>query len=361
VKTEKLEKAMFLNEMPGYLRPTIAIFPFPWYENLGRWMMSALKIQPDNSVKWERHFIDNGDGHAKAEVYDDYGSARFVACEFNQSAEHRIDTVIHDEELRHSLLLKMEKEITAQQRLADEEHLMLKESIRRSRGLPVPDKGKIILPKSSEDLLEALHQQLCILPKLSIVQLDKRRITLVRKGNADWTRVVSTNKTTGRYYFRDRIASGFGLSGDAHWGKTKAEIRAMLLPRANQLLQLASVKRMLAEALANGRRVVVAGGFVFWHEDNADIGWIVKSISGESEDTDGRTIWHEGTIISKNHGRIVVLPYIKESGEKVQGHTKNAAHDGKALPRHRDEYLQLPFQILDGDLMIGLFGELNYD
>lgn len=177
---------MLLNEMPGYLRPTIAIFPFPWYENPGRWMMSALKIQPEYSVKWERHFIDSGDGHAKAEVYDDYESGRFAACGFNKSAEHRIVTVAHGDELRHSLLLKIEKEITAQQRLADEEHLMLKESIRRSRGLPVPDKEKIILPKSSEDLLEELHQQLCLLPKLSIARLSKRHITLVRKGNADW-------------------------------------------------------------------------------------------------------------------------------------------------------------------------------
>ena len=52
-----------------------------------------------------------------------------------------------------------------------------------------------------------------------------------------------------------------------------------------------------------------------------------------------------------------MLPYIKESGEKVQGHTKNAPHDGKALPRHRDQYVTLPFEVLEGDLMIGLFGD----
>ena len=48
-------------------------------------------------------------------------------------------------------------------------------------------------------------------------------------------------------------------------------------------------------------------------------------------------------------------------GEKVQGHTKNAPHDGKALPRHPDQYVSLPFEILNGDLMIGLFGELHYE
>lgn len=48
-------------------------------------------------------------------------------------------------------------------------------------------------------------------------------------------------------------------------------------------------------------------------------------------------------------------------GEKVQGHTKNAPQDGKALPRHPGQYVTLPFEILDGDLMIGLFGELHYE
>lgn len=352
---------MLLNQMPGYLRTTVAIFPFPRYDFFSRWIMRALKIQPDNSVKWENHYIDNGDGRATGEQYDNYESARFAACEFNRSIEHRIGTVIHDEQLRQSLLIKAEKEVTVQQRLADEEHMMLNESLLRSRKLPPPDKGKIILPKSMPDLLDELYEQLCIAPRLSIVRLIKKNATLIRKGEADWSSVVATNKTTGRYCIRDRIASGFGFSGRSHWGKTKAEIRAALLPRANQLLQLASVKRMLAEALSNGHRVVIAAGFVFWYEDDSNIGWVVKSVGRESDGEKGETIWHEGTIISKNHGRIVVLPYIKDNGEKVQGHTKNSAHEGAALPRHSAEYLELPFRILDGDLMIGLLGELPYE
>lgn len=44
-----------------------------------------------------------------------------------------------------------------------------------------------------------------------------------------------------------------------------------------------------------------------------------------------------------------------------QGHTKNSSHDGKAIPRHPDEYIELAFEILSGDLMIGLLGELPYE
>jgi hypothetical protein len=56
------EEAMLITEMPGFLEPTVAVFPFPWYENHGLWMLYALKIQPDLNLKWRRHFIDNGRG-----------------------------------------------------------------------------------------------------------------------------------------------------------------------------------------------------------------------------------------------------------------------------------------------------------
>jgi hypothetical protein len=82
---------------------------------------------------------------------------------------------------------------------------------------------------------------------------------------------------------------------------------------------------------------------------------------GKPTSESGNTIWYKGTILSKNHGRIVVLPYIKENGERVQGHTKNGPHHGRATPRQPDEHVELPFEVLDGYLMIGLFGELPYE
>ncbi|WP_198406649.1 hypothetical protein [Paracoccus yeei] len=57
----------------------------------------------------------------------------------------------------------------------------------------------------------------------------------------------------------------------------------------------------------------------------------------------------------------MVLPYIKENGEQVRGHTKNGPNDGRALPRHHDHYVEIPFSLYGGDLMIGLFGELPYE
>jgi hypothetical protein len=45
----------------------------------------------------------------------------------------------------------------------------------------------------------------------------------------------------------------------------------------------------------------------------------------------------------------------------VRGHTKNGPNDGRALPRHPDNYVDIPFSLYDGDLMIGLLGELPYE
>lgn len=76
---------------------------------------------------------------------------------------------------------------------------------------------------------------------------------------------------------------------------------------------------MLADAHAKGHKVLMAGGYVFWYEETGDVGWIVKATNSSDSLKSGESIWHEGTIISKNHGRIVVFPYIKVNGEKSKG------------------------------------------
>jgi hypothetical protein len=108
----------------------------------------------------------------------------------------------------------------------------------------------------------------------------------------------------------------------------------------------------------------LAERMVFDHLCFAPYEWSTDRITDASQRDNSKTVLesrHKGTILSKNHGRIVVLPYIKENGERVQGHTKNGPHDGRATPRHPDDHVELPFEALDGDLMIGLFGELPYE
>ncbi|UVM14368.1 hypothetical protein LOY42_13740 [Pseudomonas sp. B21-023] len=350
---------MLVSELPGAKYPLLALFPFRWYET-SHWIIRALRLHPSGELKWMHYGVEHN-GHARAQTFSSYEEGRKHVAEFNAEVSARVDELDLDNDLRISITLKAEKELTAQRRLADEERLMLSEALRRNAHLDRPRAEDLVLSPELENLREDLHEQLQESPYLRIAHIPRWGMALVRSGEHDWSTRLKPTKKCFVSCAREKIARGFGLSGTDHWGKTKAAIRSMLLPLANQLLQLASVQKILMEARARGQRVVVMGGFVFWYEENGTPGWVIKTTGGESGSENGQTLWHEGTIISKNHGRIVVLPYIKENGEKVQGHTKNASHDGKALPRHRDEYVELPFEILDGDLMIGLFGELHYE
>lgn len=351
---------MLITQMPGHKFPTIAIYPFAWHENGGVWVMHAFKVKPDGSLKWFKHYVES-EGHARSMRYQNFKEANEVAKEFNKNIRKRVNVLDFSDELKLSISLKAEKEVTAEERIANEEQLMLAESIKRSTGFPKPNKQSLILPRDKEKYRDDLFEVLAESPNVQIVQLTNHRVSLKRNGELDWSMVINTNSKTGMYVFRERIASGFGLSGIDHWGETKAKIRDSLLPRANKLLKLASVQRILDEALARGQHVVVVGTLVFWYEQGKEVGWTVKSLGGDGSSKEGETLWKEGKIVSKNHGRIVVLPYIKENGELVQGHTKNSSKDGPAMPRHRDYFLELPFEVLDGDLMVGLFGELPYE
>ena len=352
---------MRLDQMPYHSMPTLAVLPFRQFGIGWSWQLRALKLFPDSLLAWKRYFYDNGQGHARGSSFSTFAEAMIAADAFNQTTAERIGTAVLDPVLQASVTLKVDKALTAARRIQDEEELMEREAIKRNAHLPRPAIRDLNLPSKMDSLREPLHEQLIRAPYLQVVAIPRFNACLRRTGDMEWEEIGALTPKRSQICLREFTAKGFGLSAADHWGRTKAQIRALLLPRANQLLQLASVKQMLAEARMRGQRVLVCGGFVFWFEDDGQPRWVIKNTGGESNSEEGTTLWHEGTILSKNHGRIVVLPYIKENGERVQGHTKNAPHDGKALPRHRDQYVTLPFEILEGDLMIGLFGELHYE
>lgn len=352
---------MRLDQMPYHSMPTLAVLPFRQFGIGWSWQLRALKLFPDSLLAWKRYFYDNSQGHAGGSSFSTFAEAMIVANAFNQTTAVYISNAVHDPVIQASITLKVDKALTAARRIQDEEELMEREAVKRNAHLPRPAIQDLELPSKMDILRQPLHEQLIRAPYLQVVALPRFNVCLRRTGDMKWEEIGALSPKRSQICLRELTAKGFGLSGADHWGRTKAQVRALLLPRANQLLQLASVRQMLAEARMRGQRVLVCGGFVFWYEDDGVPRWVVKNTGGESGSDEGNTLWHEGTILSKNHGRIVVLPYIKENGEKVQGHTKNAPHDGKALPRHRDQYVTLPFESLDGDLMIGLFGELHYE
>lgn len=352
---------MRLNRLPGYDLPELAFWALPYYER-NAWQMYSLKLRTDGTLHWFRHYVDRGmPDRAFVDVYDNYTEARKAAVEMNKKIEFDIDKLPLSLPEKESLRLKVDKALTAKKRLIDEEQIMLNEATMKHINDPRILPEELILKPELESLREPLFDALNERPYLRFIFLPKYQICLQLAENNTWERSNLFGSRAAKICYQEHIARGFGLSGGAHWGKTKSAIRSMLLPRANQLLQLASVKRMLDEAIRNGKKVLVCNNYVFWYEDKNQVGWSIKELSESEVASRGNTIWTTGSIISKNHGRIVVLPYTKENGEHVKGYTKNAPNDGKALPRHKDEYVELPFEILDGDLMFSLFGELKYE
>lgn len=346
------------SQLPGYGLPTLAVFPEPWFEKGFGYLMYECRLEQDESLRWYKRYLKEGE-HFKADFYSTLDEALKAAEDSNRLLSREVEALSISSSSKSSITLKVEKAVTVKKRRLLEEHLMLSEAIKRNIENNIVEPESVVVLDDNENLRLALVKVLKETPYIQLVRLTKYGITLL-KDNGNWVHAKHTKKTA-IYCYREIIARGFGYSGCAHWGKTKASIRSILLPRANKLLQLASVKRILDEAKLRGLKVVVLGGFVFWFESKNNVGWSVKELSESSSSDTSRTLWLEGTILSKNHGRIVVLPYIKEDGSHVLGHTKNSPHDGRALPRHKDEYVELPFEMLKDDLMFSLFGELKYE
>lgn len=354
---------MRIEQMPGYEYPVLAYWLEYWHE-ANKWQIIEYKLLSDGMLKWYKQYYEVESGCIKSSCFDIKNDALAYVNYENSHISSRVATLKLSEIEKNSIKLKIEKAIDAKRRLMYEEELMLTAAINKYKNAQRPNLEDIILPEKEENFKNDLFNQLQEMPylRMALVRAGTKYGIIYKNLKGEWSKSYHPNKKTLIYVERSKIANAFNLKGDEHWGKTKAKIRKELLPIASNLLQLESVKKLLKEAQAKGQKVLVCNGYVFWFEEDGNIGWQIKQVKPtESSNTLGETIWKEGTILSKNHGRLVILPYIKENGEYVQGHTKNAPHDGPAKPRAPSEYVELPFEMLEDDLMIGLFGELKYE
>jgi hypothetical protein len=318
-------------------------------------IIEGLYLNKHSELKWYNYLVDN-----RLVQFDSLEKSIKYVESLNSRLIESITSLFLNPNEESSLQLKLSKAITCKNRLIKEEMQMYTVAISRhsQTARPVLDEIEVNL----ETLKQPLLEQLQLTPYISIFACPRYRVLLLQNPDDkhDWQQHTTLTKKGLELFYRARICEGFELSAVEHWGKTKAEIRRLLLPRANQLLHLASVKRLLAEALRNGQKILVWENYVFWYEES-NLKWEVKLTKDTYDTSSSKTLWNEGTILSKNHGRLIVLPFKKSDGKQISGHTKNAPNDLPALPRHKDEYVELPFSRLGEDLMYELMGEMNYE
>ena len=331
----------------------------------GVWTLRRLVCPPNSDPKWVTLF-ESGTGPFGRPVMfgQDRAAAEAAAEEARRALRINLDPERLNESGASSQSLKISKAVVSRKRLDDEESMMRTEAIKRHVATPRVPVGALVIDPRSEAYREEIITKTRAMPYLRTMMVGMlgTRAVVLSKDGVSWGQPWRRNSAhDAGVAARAEISEGFGFGPRLNWSTTKAEIRRILLPRANELLKLASVKRLLDEALAVGKRALVIGSFVFWYEREGEIGWVVKALGSSKAGGDGDTIWEAGKIISKNHGRIVVLPYLKDNGEHVSGYTKNVAGDGPALPRHPTQYVEIPFDRLEEDAMIKLMGELPYE
>ncbi|MBB5876178.1 hypothetical protein [Xanthomonas sp. 3498] len=330
----------------------------PYYD---LWFVQVLEAKGGQAPKWRRHHPDDTPDIG-ARAFSSRAEAKERAALLNDLFVAAINGLT-DSARRISMLLRSQKAQQSKQRLEQEELLMLDQARNRGAALQAFIPSELRLHPDSEKYREQINAFLANYPYVHSVLVGQARAWrfVQRLEDGSWSKPFWPTRTGIKCVSRARIANGFGISEFIHWGKAKAEIRRILLPDANKILMSEGVRAILADALSRGIRAVAWGPYVFWYEAAGQVGWIIKERSGSSDSEDNEALWFEGEIYSTNYGRIVVLPYVKDNGEKVRGHTKNAPHDGPALPRKPGEELVIPFEVLDGDLMFGISGEKHYE
>lgn len=242
------------------------------------WWMEELIEQSDGSVKWRDRRVPTESGHDRVDIHRDLASAKASAVALNpicaaQLAAHDIDLFA-----KASLQLKVRKALQAKERLQNEEALMLAEARRRNASMPRLKSSEVLLHPKSEEFREELAARLQEVPYLRAALVGFPRRAIFLGPNQEWSKPYCTSRKSAATVARAEIANGFGLSHSAHWGQTKGAIRKILLPRANQLLQLAGVQQCSPKHRRVARRYSCAATTSFGMKKTAP--------------SDGRSRWH---------------------------------------------------------------------
>ncbi|MBN1203843.1 MAG: hypothetical protein JXB05_02830 [Myxococcaceae bacterium] len=240
---------------------------------------------------------------------------------------------------RVSSELKERKAKERSERRAREDAFLQAKAAEKASALVPPVREALLLVgrAASKSVLERIAVALCGKPYLRhvlMVESGDPRLYVSKDGLVwkEWGR-GETYERKRRIAARAVIADAFGMDPKDNWLKVRGALLKMLKPSNLDMLHRKDVQDALEEARAAGRTLVVIRQLAFlWDEDAGE--WYLREVERrDSATASGCTLWAEGPIESTNYGRIIVLPYVKEDGTQVVGHTRNAPHEGGAEPR----------------------------
>ncbi|AEI66279.1 hypothetical protein [Corallococcus macrosporus] len=239
---------------------------------------------------------------------------------------------------RVSSELRERKAKERSERRAREDAFLSAKAADKAAALVPPERDALLLVgRASESVLKRIAVALCEKPYLRHVLMFESgypRLYVSEDGLVwkEWGR-NETYESKRRIAARAVIADAFGMDPKDHWGRVRGALLKMLKPSNLDMLHRKDVQDALEKARAAGRTLVVIRQLAFlWDEEAGE--WHLREVERrDSATAPGCTLWAEGPIESTNYGRIIVLPYVKEDGTQVVGHTRNAPHEGLAEPR----------------------------
>ena len=202
--------------------------------------------------------------------------------------------------------------------------------------------------KNPSDVLDQIHEALADQPWLRhiIIHEGKWPHLYISEDGLQWQQDQHTIPVESRYKIAEisSLSDAYGpvVDWDKPWHVLRPKLLNYIKDRELDLLHRADVRAALARAREAGKELVVFGHVAYQWVDGE---WKLREIVRRDRSGLGRgaTLWLAGPIISQNFGRIIILPFIKSDGTKVQGYTRNSAYEGEAPPRAEPRLI--PFEL----------------
>jgi hypothetical protein len=215
----------------------IILAVWPHYRPLHeRWYMQELVDKGELPPTWRERWRPDENDEVFADHYPDRMSAVVAANALNPTLRQALAARDVEPVVKRSLELKIDKALQSKQRLQDEEALMLAEALHRHAADERPDTASLKLVPESELYRNDLAEQLATMPYLWLAKVGRSNSRwaqhlLYRGPDGVWSKPYVAGEKAAITAERAKIANGFNLSADAHWGNQRLKSARSFSPR----------------------------------------------------------------------------------------------------------------------------------